>query len=115
MPYTARWLWDQVEVIFCKYRCIHKHKKNPDQKLLFFHEEILISIFGLSRSAGNLPRYLMNANKNLTWSHNQRGDFFYVWIFLVCITIKLLSPDVGTKDPGFVRFMTRSHRTEIFM
>ena len=33
-------------------------------------------------------------------------------IFLMCITIKLLSPDVATKDPGFVRFMTRSHRTD---
>ena len=31
----------------------------------------------------------------------------------MCMTIKLLSPDVGTKDPGFVRFMTRSHRTEM--
>ena len=45
-----------------------------------------------------------------------RLDIFFV-DFLVCVTnvTILLSPDVGTKDPGFVRFMTTSHRTELFM
>ena len=38
---------DVVEVIFCKYRSIRGHEKKSGSKILFFHEEILISKFGL--------------------------------------------------------------------
>ena len=38
---------DVIEVIFCKYRSIRGHEKKSGSKILFFHEEILISKFGL--------------------------------------------------------------------
>ena len=38
---------DVMEVVFCKYRSIRGHEKKSGSKILFFHEEILISKFGL--------------------------------------------------------------------
>ena len=46
-PYSRRAVLGVMDAIFCKYRSIRGHEKNPDQKILFFHEEILISKFGL--------------------------------------------------------------------
>ena len=55
-----------VEAIFWKYRSIRGCEKKSRSKILFFHEEILISKFGLGIFFGvYLLRFLKSASREL--------------------------------------------------
>ena len=47
VPCDSRAVLDVMDAIFCKYRSIRGYEKKSGSKILFFHEEILISKFGL--------------------------------------------------------------------